>query len=56
MIFWDLGLTLFDISEDAVFAEILVLSNTLGFSAVNWPLKWNKTVWIALTHQKFTVL
>ena len=31
MIFWDLGLTLFDIPKDVVFAEILVLSNISGF-------------------------
>ena len=44
MIFWDLGLTLFDIPKDVVFAEILVLSNIFGFLAVHWALKWTKTV------------
>ena len=41
--FWDLGLTLFDIPKDAVFPEILVLSNTFGFQVVNWALKCTKT-------------
>ena len=39
LFFWDLGLTLFDIPKDAVFPEILVLSNIFGFLAVNWALK-----------------
>ena len=42
--FWDLVLTLFDIPKDVVFPEILVLSNIFGFLAVNWALKWTKTV------------
>ena len=42
--FWDLGLTLFNIPKDVVFPEILVLSNIFGFLAVNWALKWTKTV------------
>ena len=42
--FWDLGLTLFDISKDVVFPEILVLSNIFDFLAVNWTLKWIKSV------------
>ena len=33
---WDLGLTLFEILKDVVFAEILVFSNIFGFPAVNW--------------------
>ena len=44
MIFWELGLTLFDIPEDVVFAEILVLNNIFGFPAVNWAPKWKETV------------
>ena len=43
-ILWELGLTLLYISKDAVFAEILVLSNIFGFPAVNWVPKWTKTV------------
>ena len=35
---------LFDIPKDAVFAEILDLSNIFGFLAVNWAPKWTKTV------------
>ena len=42
MIFWDLGLTLFDIPKDVVFAEILVLSNIFGSSAVNWAQNGTK--------------
>ena len=42
--FWDLGLTVFDISKDAVFGEILVFSNIFGFPAVNKALKCIKTV------------
>ena len=42
--FWDLGLTLFDIPKDVVFAEILVFRNIFGFPAINWAQKWNKTV------------
>ena len=42
MIFWDLGLTLFDIPKDVIFAKILVLSNIFGFSAVDWAPKWTK--------------
>ena len=34
----------FDIPKDVVFPEILVLSNVFGFLAVNWALKWTKTV------------
>ena len=41
---WDLGLTLFDIPKDAAFGEIVVLSNILGFPAINWAPKWTKTV------------
>ena len=44
MIFWDLGLTLFDIPKDVVFAEILVFSNIFGFPAVKWAPKGTKTV------------
>ena len=33
--FWDVGVTLFDISKNAVFAEILVFRNIFGFSAIN---------------------
>ena len=46
MIFWDLGLTLFDVPKDVAFAEILVLRNIFGFSVVNWAPKWNKFVWL----------
>ena len=42
--FWDVGLTLFDIPKDAVFAKILVFSNIYGFPAANCAPKWNKTV------------
>ena len=42
--FWDMGLMLFDITKDAIFAEILVFSNIFGFSALDWVPKWNKTV------------
>ena len=42
--FWDLGLALFDIPKDVVFAEILGFSNIFGFPVVNWATKWNKTV------------
>ena len=42
--FCDLGLTLFDIPNDVVFAEILVLSNIFGFLVVNWAPGWTKTV------------
>ena len=40
----NLGLTLFDIPKDVVFAEILVFSNNFGFRVENWVPKWNKTV------------
>ena len=42
--FRDLGFALFDIPKDAVLAEILILSKFFGFPAVNWALKWTKTV------------
>ena len=42
--FRDLGLTLFDIPKDTVFAEIMVLSNIFGFLTANWTPKWTKTV------------
>ena len=42
--FWDLGLTFLDIPKDVFFPEILVLSNTFGFLAVNLALKCTKTV------------
>ena len=42
--FWDLGLTLFDVPKDAVFAETLVFSSIFGFWAVNWASKWTKTI------------
>ena len=41
---WDMGLKLFDIPKDAAFGEIVVLSNILGFPAINWAPKWTKTV------------
>ena len=44
VIFQGLGLTLFDIPKDVVFAEILVFSNIFGFLAVNWVPEWAKTV------------
>ena len=44
MIFWDLGLTLFDIPKDVVFAEILVFGNIFGFPGVNGAPKWTKSV------------
>ena len=40
----DLGLTLFDILKDVVFAEMLFFSNVFGFPVVNWAPKWTKTV------------
>ena len=42
--FWDLGLRLFDIAKDIVFAAMLVLSSILGFPTVYWVPKWTKTV------------
>ena len=39
LFFWGLGLILFDIPKNAFFLEILVLSNTFGFPAVNWAPK-----------------
>ena len=44
VVFWDLELTLFDISKDVVISEILVFSNIFGFTAVNWVSKWTETV------------
>ena len=44
LFFWDLGLTLFHIPKDVVFAEILVFCNIFGFPAVNWAPKWTKTL------------
>ena len=40
----DLGLMLFDIPQDVVFAEILVFSIIFGFPVVNWAPKWTKTI------------
>ena len=34
----------FDIPENAVFPEILVLRNISGFPTVNWAPQWAKTV------------
>ena len=46
--FWDLRLTLYDIPKDVglwlVLGEILAFSNIFGFLAVNWALKWTKTI------------
>ena len=39
-----MGLTLFDITKDTAFAEILVFSNIFGFLVVYRTLKWTKTV------------
>ena len=43
MILLDLGLTLFNITKDAVFAEIVVSSNIFGFLVVDWTPKWIKS-------------
>ena len=42
--FWDLGITLFDIYEDSVFAEIFILGKFFGFPGETWTPKWTKTV------------
>ena len=42
--FRGLELALFDISKEAVFAEILIFSNIFGFPVVNWTPKWIKTL------------
>ena len=42
--FSDLGLTLFDISKDAFFAENFVFGNIFGFLAINWTPKCTKAV------------
>ena len=42
--FWDLGLMLFDVPKDAVFAETLVFSSIFDFRAVNWASKWTKSI------------
>ena len=43
MILLDLGLTLFNITKDTVFAEIVVSSNIFGFLVVDWTPKWIKS-------------
>ena len=43
-LFWDLGLTLFDIPTKAVFAETSVFSKIFDFLAVNGAPKWTKTI------------
>ena len=43
MILLGLGLALFDITKDTVFAEILVSSNIYGFLVVDWTPKWIKS-------------
>ena len=42
--FWDLGLKLFDIPNNVVFAEILGFSSIFGFPVVNWTPKCFMTV------------
>ena len=42
--FWGLELMLFDITKDAVFAEIFIFSNIFGFPVVNWTPKWIKNL------------
>ena len=43
MILLDLGRTLFNITKDTVFAEIVVSSNIFGFLVVDWTPKWIKS-------------
>ena len=43
MILWGLGLKLFNITKDTVFAEIVVSSNIFGFLVVDWTPKWIKS-------------
>ena len=57
---WDLGLMLFDIPKNVVFAEILVFSNVFGFRAVNWTPKmyqncklWVCTIWAKMQSEGF---
>ena len=56
--FWDLVLTLFGISKDLVFAEILVFSIIFRFPALNWTLKCTKTVNVGCVpfEPKWTIL
>ena len=56
MILWDLGLTLFDIPKDVVFAEILILSNIFVFFGGKLGPKMEQNCLIELTHPTFTVL
>ena len=44
MIFLGPGITLFDIYEDSVFAEIFILGKFFGFPGETWTPKWTKTV------------
>ena len=44
-LFWEVGLTLFDIPKDVVFVEILFFNNIFGCPEVNLAQKWKQSVY-----------
>ena len=50
---WDLGCVLFDSCKNAVFGQMLVFVNVLGFPGVNWAQIGSKPSFFDMSNFRF---